>query len=165
MQYKCMEREIRKLSMEGFYFLICLVYREYSGRNAVLAERNQWISVYRFPAFPSPAPRAPWEQNGFCRIRLKHDNQAKARISSHPAWARIPGRQVQGCCRKSPSCSPALTPDSERPAILTGTDDHPCFCAALSVVFMQKSCEYRFLVHRHSQLFIHTGYFYFFVKA
>ncbi|WP_273186774.1 hypothetical protein [Dialister succinatiphilus] len=41
MQYKCMEREIRKLSMEGFYFLIYLVYREYSGRNAVLAERNQ----------------------------------------------------------------------------------------------------------------------------
>ena len=69
MQYKCMEREIRKLSMEGFYFLICLVYREYSGRNAALAERNQWISVYRFPAFPSPAPRAPWRQNRFCRIR------------------------------------------------------------------------------------------------
>ena len=41
MQYKCMEREIRKLSMEGSYFLICLVYREYSGRNAALAERNQ----------------------------------------------------------------------------------------------------------------------------
>ena len=41
MQYKCMEGEIRKLSMEGFYFLICLVYREYSGRNAALAERNQ----------------------------------------------------------------------------------------------------------------------------
>ena len=41
MQYKCMEREIGKLSMEGFYFLICLVYREYSGRNAALAERNQ----------------------------------------------------------------------------------------------------------------------------
>ena len=165
MQYKCMEREIRKLSMEGFYFLICLVYREYSGRNAALAERNQWISVYRFPAFPLSGSQGALRAERILQNTLNHDNQAKARISSHPAWARIPGRQVQGCCRKSPSCSPALTPDSERPAILTGTDDHPCFCAALSVVFMQKSCEYRFLVHRHSQLFIHTGYFYFFVKA
>gem|GEM_PF-4734150 len=27
-------------SMEGFYFLICHVYREYSGRNAALADRK-----------------------------------------------------------------------------------------------------------------------------
>ena len=123
---------------------------------------NLCIQISRFPLSGS---QGALRAERILQNTLNHDNQAKARISSHPAWARIPGRQVQGCCRKSPSCSPALTPDSERPAILTGTDVHPCFCAGLSVVFMQKSCEYRFLVHRHSQLFIHIGYFYFFVKA
>ena len=123
---------------------------------------NLCIQISRFPLSGS---QGALRAERILQNTLNHDNQAKARISSHPAWARIPGRQVQGCCRKSTSCSPALTPDSERPAILTGTDDHPCFCAALSVVFMQKSGEYRFLVHRHSPLFIHTGYFYFFVKA
>ena len=41
MQYKCMEREMRTLSMEEFYFPICHVYRDNSGRNAALTERNQ----------------------------------------------------------------------------------------------------------------------------
>ena len=40
MQYKCMEKEIRKLH-GGFYVPICHVCREYSGRNAALAAGNK----------------------------------------------------------------------------------------------------------------------------
>ncbi len=58
MQYKCMERQSRKLSMEGFHFPFCHAHREYSGRNAALAEGKPRIPVYRFlislPDFPGP---------------------------------------------------------------------------------------------------------------
>ena len=50
MQYKCMEKEIRKLH-GGFYVPICHVCREYSGRNAALAVENYRISVYRLLIF------------------------------------------------------------------------------------------------------------------
>ena len=40
MQYKCMERQIRKLHGR-ILFPICHVYRDNSGRNAALTERNQ----------------------------------------------------------------------------------------------------------------------------
>ena len=50
MQYKCMEKEIRKFH-RGFYVPICHVCREYSGRNAALAVGNYRISVYRFLIF------------------------------------------------------------------------------------------------------------------
>ncbi|WP_418249238.1 hypothetical protein [Dialister succinatiphilus] len=39
MQYKCMEKEIWKLHGR-ILCPICHVYREYSGRNAALAERT-----------------------------------------------------------------------------------------------------------------------------
>ena len=56
MQYKCMEREIRKLSMEGFYFLICLVYREYSA-GMQLWQRGINESLYTdFPLSPLLLP-------------------------------------------------------------------------------------------------------------
>ena len=57
MQYKYMEKEIRKLH-GGFYVPICHVCREYSGRNAALAVGNYRISVYRslifLHYFPGP---------------------------------------------------------------------------------------------------------------
>ena len=121
------------------------------------------IPVYRLPIFPSRSP-APGKRNGFCRFVKNMITHRKSTdtipCSMSPHSRTTSSRRLQDF----PVCS-ALTPDSERPAILTGTDDHPCFCAALPAVFMQKSCEYQFLVHRHSQLFIHTEYFYFFVKA
>ena len=49
MQYKCMEKEIRKL--HGRIFPLCHVCREYSGRNAALAVGNYRISVYRLLIF------------------------------------------------------------------------------------------------------------------
>ena len=59
MQYKCMEREIRKLSMEGFYFLICLVYANIPA-GMQLWQRGINESLYTgFPLSPSPSPRAP----------------------------------------------------------------------------------------------------------
>ena len=156
MQYKCMER--RKKLPSRTVEIDFLSKAQWSSLQDG-PERNEIKQMIMENLTPSPqSPQAPGNYGS-------NTNDENTDLHPHTAWARIPGRQVQGCCRESPSCSPALTPDSERPTILTGTDVHPCFCAALPAVFMQKSCEYRFLVHRHSQLFIHTGYFYFFVKA
>ena len=54
--------------MEGFHFPVCHVYREYPGRNAVLAEGNK-ESLYTDFLLPLSGPQAPGEQNKFCRIR------------------------------------------------------------------------------------------------
>ena len=67
MQYKCMEREMRTLSMERILFPLCHVYRDNSGRNAALAEKNQ-ESLYTGSRFSPPAPLAPGKRNGFCRF-------------------------------------------------------------------------------------------------
>ena len=66
MQYKCMEKEIRKLHGR-ILFPICHVYRDHSGRNAALTERNQ-ESLYTGSRFSPPAPLAPGKRNGFCRF-------------------------------------------------------------------------------------------------
>ena len=59
MQYKCMEREIRKLSMEEFYFLSAL-YIANIPAGMQLWQRGINESLYTdFPLSPSPAPRAP----------------------------------------------------------------------------------------------------------
>ena len=50
---------------------------------------GSWFSS---PIFPGKSER-------ILQIRKKQDNQIKTRIPSLAAWARIPGRQVQGGCR------------------------------------------------------------------
>ena len=109
---------------------ICHVYREYSGRNAALADRKPRIPVYRLLIFPPPLSGAPESRNEFCRFVKKYDNIKNTdtilcSMSPHSRTTRA------GWLQDFPVCS-ALPPDSERPAILTGTDLYPCFC----VVFL-----------------------------
>ena len=126
MQYKCMEKEIKKLH-GGFYVPICHVCREYSGRNAALAVGNYRIPVYRLLIFP-PAPLAPGKRNGFCRFVKNMITHRKSTdtipCSMSPHSRTTSSRRLQDF----PVCS-ALAPDSERPAILSGRDLYPCFCA------------------------------------
>ena len=75
MQYKCMEKEIRKLHGRILY-PICHVDREYSGRNAALAGRKAMNLCIQAPDF---SPRFSREnRNEFCRfvksktIKQKH---------------------------------------------------------------------------------------------
>ena len=127
MQYKCMEKEISELSMEGFYFphLPCIsrIFRpECSfGREEAM---NPCIQA---PDFPSPLSGAPDSRNEFCRFVKKYGNIKSTdtilcSMSPHSRTTRA------GWLQDFPVCS-ALPPDSERPAILTGTDLYPCFCA------------------------------------
>ncbi len=81
MQYKCMEKEIRKLH-GGFYVPTCHVCREYSGRNAALAVGNYRIPVYRLLIFLPPVSRGPGKWERILQIRKKFDNQSKTRIPS-----------------------------------------------------------------------------------
>jgi hypothetical protein len=56
---------------------ICHVYREYSGRNAALAEGKPRIPVYRFLISLPDFPGAQGSRNGFCRFVKKYDNKTK----------------------------------------------------------------------------------------
>ena len=69
MQYKCMERQSRNLSMEGFHFPFYYAHREYSGRNAALADRKTTSSCIQVPDFPPRFPGAQGNRNGFCRFQ------------------------------------------------------------------------------------------------
>ena len=126
MQYKYMEKEIRKLH-GGFYVPTCHVCREYSGRNAALAAGKSRIPVYRLLIFYSHSP-APGKRNGFCRFVKNMITHRKSTDTIHiqhePAFPDDKSRVDAGF-----SCDLALPPDSERPAILSGTDLYPCFCA------------------------------------
>ena len=128
MQYKCMEKEISELSMEGFYFphLPCIsrIFRpEYSfGREEAM---NPCIQA---PDFPSPLSGAPESRNEFCRFAKKYGNIKSTDTipcSMSPHSRTTSSRRLQDF----PVCS-ALAPDSERPAILTGTGSVSVFCAA-----------------------------------
>ena len=66
MQYKCVERQIRNRHGR-ILFPLCHVYRDNSGRNAALTERNP-ESLYTGSRFSPPAPLAPGKRNGFCRF-------------------------------------------------------------------------------------------------
>ena len=127
MQYKCMEKEIRKLHGRILY-PICHVDREYSGRNAALTERTPWIPVQA----PDFSPRFSREnRNEFCRfvksktIKQKHGYHP---LQHEPAFPDDKSRVDAGF-----SYGLALPPDSERPAILSGTDLYPCFCAVFFI--------------------------------
>ena len=73
MQYKCMERQSRNLSMEGFHFPFCYVYREYSGRNAALGEGNK-ESLYTDFLLPLSGSPGAWEAKRILQNKLKQDN-------------------------------------------------------------------------------------------
>ena len=101
-------------------FPICHVYRDNSGRNAALTERNQ-ESLYTGSRFSPPALPAPGKQNGFCRFVKNMITHRKSTDTIHiqhePAFPDDKSRVDAGF-----SCDLALPPDSERPAILTGSD-------------------------------------------
>ena len=113
--------------MEGFYFphLPCIsrIFRpEYSsGREEAMNPCIQAPDI-----FPQ-RPGAQGRQNEFCRFVKKYDhikNTDTIPCSMSPHSRTTSSRRLQDF----PVCS-ALAPDSERPAILTGTDLYPCFCA------------------------------------
>ena len=99
---------------------LCHVYRDNSGRNAALTERNH-ESLYTGSRFSPPAPLAPGKRNGFCRFVKNMITHRKSTDTIHiqhePAFPDDKSRVDAGF-----SCDLALPPDSERPAILTGTD-------------------------------------------
>ena len=129
MQYKCMEKEIRKLHGRILY-PICHVDREYSGRNAALAGRKAMNLCIQASDFPSPMSRGPeiWERilqiRREARPPIKNTDTILCSMSPHSRTTS--SRRLQDF----PVCS-ALTPDSERPAILSGRDLYPCFCAVI----------------------------------
>ena len=130
MQYKCMERQSRNLSMEGFHFPFCYAHREYSGRNAALAEGNK-KSLYTDFLLPLSGSPGAWEAKRILQNKLKQDNIKNTDTipcSMSPHSRTTSSRRLQDF----PVCS-ALTPDSERPAILSGTDLYPCFCAVFFI--------------------------------
>ena len=105
---------------------ICHVYREYSGRNAALAEGNKESLYTDFLLSLSGSPGA-WEAKRILQNTLKQDNIKNTDTilcSMSPHSRTTSSRRLQDF----PVCS-ALAPDSERPAILSGTDLYPCFCA------------------------------------
>ena len=118
MQYKCMERQIRKLHGR-ILFPICHVYRDDSGRNAALTERKQ-KSLYTGFWFSSRSPGAG-EAKRILQIRKNMITHRKSTDTIHiqhePAFPDDKSRVDAGF-----SCDLALPPDSERPAILTGLD-------------------------------------------
>ena len=129
MQYKYMEKEISELSMEGFYFphLPCIsrIFRpEYSsGREEAMNPCIQAPDI-----FPQ-RPGAQGRQNEFCRFVKKYDhikNTDTIPCSMSPHSRTTSSRRLQDF----PVCS-ALAPDSERPAILTGTGSVSVFLCCL----------------------------------
>ena len=107
---------------------LCHVYRDHSGRNAALTERNQ-ESLYTGSRFPSSTSRGPGKSERILQIRKKASQQNKNTdtilCSMSPHSRTTSSRRLQDFPVRS-----ALAPDSERPAILSGTDLYPCFCAA-----------------------------------
>ncbi|WP_303001826.1 hypothetical protein [uncultured Dialister sp.] len=130
MQYKCMERQSRNLSMEGFHFPFYYAHREYSGRNAALAEGNKESLYTDFLLSLSGSPGA-WEAKRILQNTLKQDNIKNTDSIPH-SMSPHSRTTSSGQLQDFPVCS-ALTPDSERPAILSGRDLYPCFCAVFFI--------------------------------
>ena len=114
--------------MEGFHFPFYYAHREYPGRNAALAEGNKESLYTDFLLSLSGSPGA-WEAKRILQNKLKQDNIKNTDTipcSMSPHSRTTSSRRLQDF----PVCS-ALTPDSERPAILSGRDLYPCFCAVI----------------------------------
>ena len=117
-------------SMEGFYSPLSCISRSFRPECSFDRKRSR-IPVYRLPIFSSRSP-APGKRNGFCRFVKNMITHRKSTdtipCSMSPHSRTTSSRWLQDF----PVCS-ALTPDSERPAILSGTDLYPCFCAAFFI--------------------------------
>ena len=124
MQYKCMERQSRNLSMEGFHFPFCYAHREYSGRNAALAEGNK-ESLYTDFLLPLSGSPGAWKAKRILQIRKKYDNQSQKHgyhpLQHEPVFPDDKSRVGAGF-----SCDLALR--EARHTDWLGY--HPCFCAA-----------------------------------
>ena len=85
-------------SMEGFYSHLSCISRIF--RPECSFDRQEAMNpCIQASDFSPPCPGAQGRGNVFCRFSKKYDNKTKTRIPSLAAWARIPGRQVQGGCR------------------------------------------------------------------
>ena len=130
MQYKCMEKEIRKL--HGRILLLSVMYIA-----NIPAGMQLWqigkprVPVYRFlislPDFPGPK-----EIGTDSADSKKHDHQTKNTDTIPPSMSPHSRTTSSRRLQDFPVCS-ALAPDSERPALLTDTDAHPCFCAVFFI--------------------------------
>ena len=126
MQYKCMEKEIRKL--HGRILLLSVMYIA-----NIPAGMQLWqigkprVPVYRFlislPDFPGPR-----EIGTDSADSKKHDHQTKNTDTIPPSMSPHSRTTSSRRLQDFPVCL-ALAPDSERPAILFDTDLYPCFCA------------------------------------
>ena len=108
MQYKCMERKIRTLSMEGFYSPLSCISRSFRPECSFDRKESR-IPVYRLPIFPSRSP-APGKRNGFCRFVKNMITHRKSTDTIHiqhePAFPDDKSRVDAGF-----SCDLALPPD------------------------------------------------------
>ena len=140
MQYKCMEKEIRKL--HGRILLLSVMYIA-----NIPAGMQLWqigkprVPVYRFlislPDFPGPR-----EIGTDSADSKKHDHQTKNTDTIPPSMNPHSRTTSSRRLQDFPVCS-ALAPDSERPAILSGTDTIRVF--VLSFLRQKRGCEERFL--------------------
>ena len=135
-------------SMEGFFSHLSCISRIF--RPECSFDRQEAMNpCIQASDFSPPCPGAQGRGNEFCRFVKKLHNQSKTRItilcSMSPHSRTTSSRRLQDF----PVCS-ALAPDSERPAILSGTDLYPCFCTAHS----RKSRERMIIIS--SQLFFST---------
>ena len=127
MQYKCMEKEIRKL--HGRILFPSVMYIANIPAGMQLWQIGSHESLYTDSRFLSPISRGPGKSERILQIRKKARQPIKNTdtilCSMSPHSRTTSSRRLQDF----PVCS-ALAPDSERPAILSGTDLYPCFCAA-----------------------------------
>ena len=113
--------------MEGFYSHLSCISRIF--RPECSFDRQEAMNpCIQASDFSPPCPGAQGRGNGFCRFVKKasqpNKNTDTIPCSMSPHSRTTSSRRLQDF----PVCS-ALAPDSERPAILTGTDLYPCFCA------------------------------------
>ena len=108
MQYKCMEREMRTLSMEGFYSPLSCISRSFRPECSFDRKRSR-IPVYRLPIFSSRSPGAG-EAKRILQIRKKYDNPSQKHgyhpLQHEPAFPDDKSRVDAGF-----SCDLALPPD------------------------------------------------------
>ena len=106
-------------SMEGFYSPLSCISRSFRPECSFDRKESR-IPVYRLLIFSSHSP-APGKRNGFCRFVKNMITHRKSTDTIHiqhePAFPDDKSRVDAGF-----SCDLALPPDSERPAILTGSD-------------------------------------------
>ena len=116
-------------SMEGFYSCLPCISRIF--RPECSFDREETMNpCIQASDFSPPCPGAQGRGNGFCRFVKKYDNikntdTIPCSMSPHSRTTSSRWLQVFPVCL-------ALTPDFERPAILSGTDLYPCFYAVFS---------------------------------